>query len=111
MLTLSFEVLITLTSLPIIPDLLVLAERDGILPVLAVLVVLPLVLDHVLRRVRGRRRRGPAASAVIGIVGEELPEIAGVVVGELLGDQSLVQRAYSVAPLASPWPCNNWLLK
>ena len=95
-------------SLNSAPDLLVLAQRNWVLLVL----VLLLLLFAVLGRVGGRRRRrrislsSAAAVVVVGIAGKEFPQVSGVGVGELLRDQSLVPGADGVAPLASPWSCN-----
>ena len=74
------------------PNLLVLAERNGVLLVglLAFLAVLGRV---------GGRRRGVVRAGGVG-VREELAEVLRVGVGELLGDQSLVQGTQGVGPLA-----------
>ena len=93
-----------MTFLNSAPDLLVLAQRDGVLLVLVVL-----LLIAVLGRIGGRRRRcislrsTAVTRAPIWIAGKELSEVARVGVRELLRDQSLVQGADGVAPLASPW--------
>ena len=73
------------------PNLLVLAERNG------VLLVGLLAFLAVLGRVGGRRRG--VVRAGVG-VREELAEVLRVGVGELLGDQSLVQGTQGVGPLA-----------
>ena len=97
-----------MTFLNSAPDLLVLAQRNW------VLLVLLLLLFAVLGRVGGRRRScrrrislsSAAAVVVVGIAGKEFSQVSRVGVGELLRDQSLVQGADGVAPLASPWSCN-----
>ena len=68
------------------PDLLVLAERNGVL--VALLGVFLAVLGG---RVGGRRRSVVRAAAAVGGLPEQLAEVLRVGVGELLGDQPLVQ--------------------
>ena len=97
---------ITFMLLNGLPDLLVLAQRDGVL-----LVLVALLHFAVLGRVGGCSSRVSLRSAAvtrvvpIWIAGKELSQVARVGVRELLRDQSLVQGADGVAPLASPWSC------